>query len=556
MLRFFGDDGMQNNLWWRISILLLCLFIGIIYLLTMAPGLTWANRGADGGDLITAAATGGVPHPSGYPTYLLIARLFQFLPLRSLAFRTNLMSAVFALMTVLLVTKIVPRSFTGSSAIGRTAGLITGLGFGLSPLLWSQAVITEVYTLHAFLVALILWLMPLSGEGPLNELWRDRLGGLIFGLAIGNQLTVLFLLPFYLLVGSFPQIIGETVTAQPGNGLSRKKGLRPLRTPFFRVIPRLAELLHLILQRVKWRSLARRLGWLLLGLSSYLIILLRAHSGSPVNWGNPTNWKGLWWLISGEMYQERVFHLGLEYAWPRMRTWAGMLQSQFGLPGLAIGFFGLLFGQPVGKRFYPLTVWMLAAYSIFAIGYDSSDSYTLLLPAFLAFALWFGIGCAVIIAIISKARWSAWLVPVGIGILLLMITNNAAVHYDSVDASDSNLAEVFVDKVFSAAPEGAVLLTQEDRDTFTLWYYHFALEERTDLAVIAQPLLNYDWYQTTLDHVYPDLLLPDIEAGFSPEIIAELNERIVCRVELGADEYNCLTCETSNGISDSLGCSP
>ena len=99
-------------------------------------------------------------------------------------------------------------------------------------------------------------------------------------------------------------------------------------------------------------------------------------------------------------------------------------------------------------------------------------------------------------------------------------------------------------------------MTQEDRDTFTLWYYHFALEERTDLAVIAQPLLNYDWYQTTLDHVYPDLLLPDIEAGFSPEIIAELNERIVCRVELGADEYNCLTCETSNGISDSLGCSP
>jgi len=41
----------------------------------------------------------------------------------------------------------------------------------------------------------------------------------------------------------------HTVTAQPSNGLARKKGvrreLRPLRTPFFRELPRLAEwLLH------------------------------------------------------------------------------------------------------------------------------------------------------------------------------------------------------------------------------------------------------------------------------------------------------------------------
>ncbi len=43
-----------------------------VYGMTLAPGLTWANSGADGGDLITAAATGGVPHPTGYPVYLLL----------------------------------------------------------------------------------------------------------------------------------------------------------------------------------------------------------------------------------------------------------------------------------------------------------------------------------------------------------------------------------------------------------------------------------------------------------------------------------------------------
>src|SRR5919108_312645 len=34
----------------------------IIYLSVLAPGLTWANDGNDGGDLIAAAATGGIAH--------------------------------------------------------------------------------------------------------------------------------------------------------------------------------------------------------------------------------------------------------------------------------------------------------------------------------------------------------------------------------------------------------------------------------------------------------------------------------------------------------------
>lgn len=60
-----------------------------VYLSTLAPGLTWANDGSDGGDLIAAAYTGGVAHPTGYPLYLLLARLFQFVPLGSLADRKS-----------------------------------------------------------------------------------------------------------------------------------------------------------------------------------------------------------------------------------------------------------------------------------------------------------------------------------------------------------------------------------------------------------------------------------------------------------------------------------
>src|SRR6188768_2320149 len=60
--------------------LILAVILALCYSVTMAPGLSWANGGADGGDLIAAAATNGVAHPSGYPLYLLLARVFQLIP--------------------------------------------------------------------------------------------------------------------------------------------------------------------------------------------------------------------------------------------------------------------------------------------------------------------------------------------------------------------------------------------------------------------------------------------------------------------------------------------
>jgi hypothetical protein len=77
-----GIQALRNRL---PRLFLMCSLLAI-YSSTLAPGLTWANSGSDGGDLIAAAATGGVPHPTGYPLYLLLARLFQILPVGSLAF--------------------------------------------------------------------------------------------------------------------------------------------------------------------------------------------------------------------------------------------------------------------------------------------------------------------------------------------------------------------------------------------------------------------------------------------------------------------------------------
>ena len=75
-----------------------------LYATTAAPGLTWAHFGADGGDLLAAAMTGGVPHPSGYPLYMALLqgwlRLGQWLvPQADPARLGNLFSALCAALT-------------------------------------------------------------------------------------------------------------------------------------------------------------------------------------------------------------------------------------------------------------------------------------------------------------------------------------------------------------------------------------------------------------------------------------------------------------------------
>src|SRR4051812_40341951 len=148
----------------------------------LAPGVTWANDGADSGDLITAAATLGVAHPTGYPTYLILARLFQLIPLGDLAFRTTLLSAAAGLLAALVVYSIV-RALVGE--LGWRTIVVAGtaaLALGLAPVFWSQAVVAEVYTLNALFVGLILLFTLRAIQRPAAAPWHTPLQGLVVGL--------------------------------------------------------------------------------------------------------------------------------------------------------------------------------------------------------------------------------------------------------------------------------------------------------------------------------------------------------------------------------------
>ena len=149
-------------LWWIAALVLLT-----VYLLTLPPTLTWAHYGADGGDLVTAVVRGRLPHPPGFPTYLLLGTLFVRLPWGDPAWRLNLMSAVMATGATLLTAAALQQSAicnmqsairNPQSAIRNLQSAICSLALGLSPILWSQALIAEVYAPAAFFTAAVLFL--------------------------------------------------------------------------------------------------------------------------------------------------------------------------------------------------------------------------------------------------------------------------------------------------------------------------------------------------------------------------------------------------------------
>src|SRR5207244_5798444 len=86
-------------------------------------------------------------------------------------------------------------TFTSQAAAG-----LGGMAFGLSGLLWSQAVITEVYTLHALgLTLILLATFRLTRQNSIAAHSMDRGLACAVGLALGNHLTTFLALPPYLL---------------------------------------------------------------------------------------------------------------------------------------------------------------------------------------------------------------------------------------------------------------------------------------------------------------------------------------------------------------------
>jgi hypothetical protein len=482
-----------------------------LYLMTLAPTLTWGANdiGTDGPELLAAADTLGIPHPPGYPTYMLLLKSFAtIVPIGDFAYRGNLFSAVMASTAVVfvfaLVLRLTTHVATDSSRLLKTSGAsIAALMFAATPLLWSHATMTEVYSLNAvFLGALLLVACSIAMNSPdeqdsHNIRFRLALFGFLFGLGLGNHLTLLI------------------VTAPVIAWLAFTLGWRRIASP--------------------WLT-----GAFVLGLAIYLYVPIRAMQNPPINWGNADNFGGILWLVTGRAYSD-YFGISPAFLPGRLMAWAHLLFVQFNPLGLFFGIMGArtLFVRQRGLFFATLaSILLLTTHSI---QFHSIDSQVLMIPVLMLVSIWAGVGFVSVasgieswLTDLSRLRRFSGIrfatahmaLPLFMIAFLSIPIASVALNYDSMDLSDDTRAYDYASDVLDSVPDGSVVFSLLEGRVFSIWYMRFVEEKHRDVTPIAVPLLQYDWYWENISHRFPERVPQEKPADYTQalRLIVEHNE--------------------------------
>lgn len=309
-----------------------------VYTYTLAPTVTLE----DSGELAVASDYLGVPHPPGYPIWTLLTWFFQWIfdfvkynghP--NPAWGVGLCSAFFGALACGIVALLVSRSaadmmrsierFTRmigtdtESIICSVSAISAGLLFAFSPVLWSQSVIVEVYSLNAFflMITLLTFYMWMERKNEYKYLWSSCF---LFGLGLTNHQSLMFLglgMAIGVLVVDWRlfrdfSIVALCLLAMLIINRMAAEGGRtdwtwyagPSQTGFWFwnayliIVPILAIF---ILPNGKVVGISFLL--LELGVAFYLLMPLASEQNPPINWGYPRTWEGFMHAITRGQYE-------------------------------------------------------------------------------------------------------------------------------------------------------------------------------------------------------------------------------------------------------------
>jgi hypothetical protein len=490
----------------------------IVYVLTLSRTVSFW----DSGEYITCCWTAGIPHPPGVPLFVLLGRvsaiLFFFIP--SVAFRVGLVSALSAAACIGILTRLVQR-WGGRMGFEpgwyRSMSVLAGLIATSSYSIWGNATVGEADSTALLLVFIIIWAFDnwitgfamkksaagTGGAGSWGEAKYLLLIGYLVILSIGNH-------------GSVPFITGPT----------------------------LLLLYFLYSPSGRWQGIWRRswflmtlLGLIVLAFSVHLYMPIRAVQRPEINETDPSVWSSFEKALARDQYgQTSVFErkgpfheqigLFLEYlSWQSGRVqdgWDRVLGDEGGTVAAMVMKVVLIFGALYGlaalwmknRRIFLMVLLLFLMSSVvfifFALNFKTGQEGTSLgevrerdyffSVAFAFFAMLSGIGLvsAVRDFLPSKSRlaWALLLIP---GISL-------GVNWFQCDRSRSFFARDYGINLLESCPEGAVLITNGDNDTFPLWFAQGVLGIRRDVIVSNLSLMNTNWYVDQLIDRDPLLL--------------------------------------------------
>jgi hypothetical protein len=437
----------------------------------------------DSAEFSAAAHVLGIVRATGYPLYLLLGKAFTSLfPVGEMAFRLNVMSAVCAAGTVVLLYQFLRRLVRQ-----RAAALAASLLLAFSYYFWAQAVVAEVYTLHTLLVV-IMWLALARWE-------QRRADGLLavfalfYGLSFGNHMSTILLAPGFALF----------LLATAGKELFRPKRLLVLGLPF------------------------------LAGLGIYAYVPLRYLAQPAFNYAgyydaagqfvalDMTRPANLWWLISGQGFQGLMFDYSMPELLDKAVQAAHRLWGNFLGIGLVPGLLGAWFQARRRPRHFGLLGLIFLANMAFFINYRVIDKETMFVTAYLVWAVWVGEGCAYLVRWVQglrgleERRSPAWAWGLAAMALVALIVNWPLVNI----RTDTRARDRAAAALGEANPNAII---------FGWWtsvppihYLQVVEEQRSDVLVINRFLIGAEEMYTLIND----------SLGQRPVYVMELDEGLI-----------------------------
>ena len=327
------------------------LFSLVVYLITIEDTASFW----DCGEFIATSYKLEVPHPPGAPFFLLVGRMFSMLALgdvTQVAYWVNFLSVLSASFTILFlfwsITHLAKKMLNVEEGKETTGQIIAIMGAGFvgaitctfSDSFWFSAVEAEVYAMSSFFTAFVFWAM-LKWENIEDENYSNRwliMIAYMMGLSIGVHLLNLVTIPALALIYYFKKYKNVTV---PGliaalgvggafiilinniviPGLPSMAGsfeiyfVNSLGLPFNSgLITFLVLLIGGLIFGIVYSERSQKLilnttllaiTFILIGYSSYTVVLIRSNYDTPIDENNPEDLINYVSYLKREQYGNR-----------------------------------------------------------------------------------------------------------------------------------------------------------------------------------------------------------------------------------------------------------
>ncbi len=443
----------------------------VLYAAFSFPAPDWL----DAPEFITAATRLGVFHPPGSVLAVLIGHLFTLWPSDCVGRRLLLFSALFAALSLYLLTRIMQdcwsRIFPNHKSSGQAFSLSLAGWFAFCPALIDQAVRPEVYTLGLFLFLAALREALLLAMGVKREDLRPRLWRLCVYTGMGLAVHPLMAL----------SIVGGGLALLAFSSLRRQ-----LLTP--------ANFAH---------------GWLALGLGALPLVLipLMTREALDLRWEDTTTLLGWLRCVFGASFSASFQSAGTETfpAGPK-----ALLAVYLGAGGLVtlLGGFGLYAlirseQKVAGLLFCTGLASVASLASQRAVRLDNPDVGGYALPAIACLFLLAALGLAAAAQMLRhRCSWAPRILPLLIALALAL---QLFTHTQPYDRSGCSQGRALAKKTLAQLPPHTVVLAADFNLVFMFDYLTRVERQRPDVKIVYLRDLDNPALRKALATQHPQL---------------------------------------------------